>query len=236
MHFPVAQAMIVGLFVLGMTGCQSGASWPWAKKDPAVSQPYPSGATPPASYSNQASSNVQLPSTTTQPYNVGNNYAPGAGAPASSAGLYPEAATAAATSYPTGGAHCGQRLRHLFGLCRGDRHVSGDGCCWHVSGDGLFEPQRLGCRAARRHVRQPGCTVRRGRLCSWRLWCNSSGLVVWGNGCLSADTIQLSLDGCCRLFATPRAVVCSARHKRSKRLCRCRRPGRANRRQPLLAI
>ena len=104
MYFPVAQATCVALMTVALVGCQSGVHWPWAKKEAAVSQAYPSGATPAGSYSNQANANVQLPTTTTQPYNVGNNYAPGGNTSAATGGVYPEAATAAtAATYPVAG-------------------------------------------------------------------------------------------------------------------------------------
>ena len=100
MYFSVARAVIVILSVVALTGCQSGVKWPWAKKDPAVSQGYPSGATPPASYSNQASSGVQLPTSQSAPYGVGNNYAPQAPTQTAGAGLYPEAVGEGASGYP----------------------------------------------------------------------------------------------------------------------------------------
>jgi len=101
MYLSVARTFAVGLMMLGLAGCQSGASWPWAKKDPAVSQPYPTGATPPASYSSQAATGTQLPTATNQPYNVGNSYAPPTTTSSTGGGLYPEAAaSAAAATYP----------------------------------------------------------------------------------------------------------------------------------------
>jgi hypothetical protein len=106
MYFPVAQAVILSLVAVALTGCQSGATWPWAKKDPAVSQAYPgSAAVPgtaatPGSYSATPGGGVTMPSTQTPAYNVGNNYAPQAAASTTGAGLYPEAAGAAATAYP----------------------------------------------------------------------------------------------------------------------------------------
>ncbi len=101
MYFPVAQATCIALLALTFTGCQSGVKWPFAKKEAAVSQPYPTGATPAAGAANQA--NVQLPATSTQPYNIGNSYAPGGNTSASTGGAYPEAASAAvAAAYPVG--------------------------------------------------------------------------------------------------------------------------------------
>ena len=103
MHASLAQAATVGLMILAIAGCQSGAHWPWSKKEPAISQAYPGGTTPPAGTVSQTPGSVPAPSASNPPYNVGNNYAPPAttAAAASPTGMYPEAATAsAASAYP----------------------------------------------------------------------------------------------------------------------------------------
>ena len=77
MQATVARAAVVGLTILGLSGCQSGGGgWSWPQWGSNRSSPsYPSTADAPAaapgSYSNQtAAPNVQLPTASATPYNA----------------------------------------------------------------------------------------------------------------------------------------------------------------------